>query len=363
MKIRTNFNRCLWPLLLLFCLVGFSRAATGEQGNRTAEPPGTARPEINVQDIVFSHIQDAYTWHITSWNGQEIALPLPVIVKSEERGWQVFLSSRLHEGREHRGFRLAAEGKHAGKIIEKKSTGEEVRPLDLSVTKNVLALFISSVLLVSLILYVARWYKKHPLQAPGGLVGMMELCILAIHDGVIKENIGEKYRPYASYLLTVFFFVLINNLLGLVPIFPGGANVTGNIAVTLVLSALTFLLVNVFATKAYWKDIFWPRTPIFLKLPLPIMPFVEFFGVFTKPFALMIRLFANIMAGHTILLGLTCLIFITVSMGPVINGSMTLVSVVFCVFMNCIEILVACIQAYIFTLLSAVYIGLARVKE
>lgn len=329
----------------------------------TKEPTDAVEPDINVQDIVFSHIRDAYTWHITSWNGQEISIPLPIILRSEESGWHLFLSSRLHEGKMHHGFRLATDGIHAGKIIEQKSTGEEIRPLDLSLTKNALALLISSTLLVASILYVARWYKKHPLQAPGGFVGLMEMCILAMHDGVIKENIGKRYKPYASYLLTVFFFVLINNLLGLVPIFPGGANVTGNIAVTLVLSLFTFLLVNVFATKAYWKEIFWPSTPIFLKLPLPIMPFVEFFGVFTKPFALMIRLFANIMAGHTILLGLTCLIFITVSMGPAVNGSMTLVSVVFCVFMNCIELLVACIQAYIFTLLSAVYIGLARVEE
>lgn len=348
-----NLRRWLWSLV--FCIVSLGYAGAEEQKS--------ALPEIDVQELVFSHIQDAYTWHITSWNGQEISLPLPVIVKSRERGWQVFLSSHLHEGKEHRGFYLAGEGPHAGKVVERDATGKEVKPLDLSVTKNVLALWISSALLCGVILSVAHWYKKHSLQAPGGFIGMMEMCILAIHDGVIKENIGEKYRPYASYLLTVFFFVLVNNLLGLVPVFPGGANVTGNIAVTLVLSGLTFLLVNVFATKAYWKEIFWPHTPLFLKLPLPIMPFVEFFGVFTKPFALMIRLFANIMAGHTILLGLTCLIFITVSMGPVINGSMTVVSVVFCVFMNCIELLVACIQAYIFTLLSAVYIGLARVKD
>ncbi|WP_102406765.1 F0F1 ATP synthase subunit A [Parabacteroides bouchesdurhonensis] len=316
--------------------------------------------EINVQEIVFSHIQDNYTWHITSWNQQEISIPLPIIVKSEERGWNFFIASRLHEGNMHHGFYIAKEGEHAGKVVEKKSTGEEVRPLDISITKNVLALLLSCIILTSVILGVARWYKKHPMEAPGGFVGMIEACIFFIHDGVIKDNIGKDYRKYAPYLLTVFFFILLNNLMGLIPVFPGGANVTGNIAITLVLSAITFIIVNVSGTKAYWKGIFWPETPLFLKLPFPLMPFVEFFGVFTKPFALMIRLFANIMAGHTIILGLTCLVFISVSMGAIVNGAMSIVSVVFCVFMNCIEILVACIQAYIFTLLSAVYIGLAK---
>lgn len=319
--------------------------------------------EIDVQQIVFDHIQDAYTWHIAAWNGHEVAIPLPVIVRSAERGWFVFLSSRVHKGHNHQGFYVAPEGTHKGKVVEKNSRGEEVRPLDISVTKNVAALWLSCMLLTGVVLGIARWYKRHPLEAPRGFVGMMEMAIVAIHEGVIKENIGPAYKPYGPYLLTVFFFVLINNLMGLIPVFPGGANVTGNIAVTLVLALITFGLVNIFATRTYWKDIFWPRTPIFLKLPLPIMPFVEFFGILTKPFALMIRLFANIMAGHTILLGLTCLIFITVSMGPAINGSMTVVSVLFCIFMNCIELLVACIQAYIFTLLSAVYIGLAQVNE
>ena len=151
--------------------------------------------------------------------------------------------------------------------------------------------------------------------------------------------------------------------MGLIPIFPGGANVTGNIAITLVLALFTFVIVNIFGTKHYWKDVFWPDVPWWLKVPIPMMPFIEFFGVFTKPFALMIRLFANIMAGHTIILALTCLIFITVSMGLLVNFGMTIVSVLFCAFMNCLELLVACLQAYIFTLLSANYIGLAKVKD
>ena len=192
----------------------------------------------------------------------------------------------------------------------------------------------------------------------------MEMIISYIQDGVIKESIGkEEYRPFSSYLLTVFFFILINNLIGIIPVFPGGANITGNIAVTAVLAGCTFIAVNLFATKEYWKEIFWPKAPIYLKLPLPIMPFVEFFGVFTKPFALMIRLFANIMAGHAAILSLVAIIFITVKAGPVINGSMTVISVLFGIFMDMLELLVAFIQAYVFTMLSAVFIGLSRVKE
>lgn len=335
-------------LWMLFCLLSPVRAASGN---------------VDVQDIVFSHIQDAYTWHITEWNGKEISVSLPILVKSEERGWDAFLSHHLHHGNTHHNYYIATEGKHAGKVVEKNSKGEEVRPLDLSLTKNVCGLLLSCFILLFVVLRTARWYKKHPGEAPGGFVGLMELVISYIQDGVIKEGIGKEYRPFSSYLLTVFFFILINNLIGIIPVFPGGANITGNITVTLVLAGCTFIAVNVFGTATYWKEIFWPKAPIYLKLPIPIMPFVEFFGVFTKPFALMLRLFANIMAGHTIILALTCLIFITTSMGMAVNSGMTVVSVLFCTFMNCVELLVACLQAYIFTLLSANYIGLARVRE
>ena len=260
-----------------------------------------AEGELNVQEVVFSHIQDAYTWHITEWGDHEISIPLPVIVKSQENGWHVFLSSRLHEGENYQGFSIAQEGDYAGKIVETLSSGEVVRPLDFSMTKNVCGLLLSCTLLSILILKTAQWYKKHPGKAPGGFFGLIEMVITYIYEDVIKKNVGESYRFFSPYLLTVFFFILINNLLGIIPIFPGGANLTGNITITMVLAVCTFIAVNVFGTKAYWKDIFWPNTPIYLKCPLPIMPFVEFFGVFTKPFALMIRLFANIMAGHTII--------------------------------------------------------------
>ena len=232
--------------------------------------------------------------------------------------------------------------------------------MDLSITKNVCALFISCGLLVSLVLGIAHWYKRHPMEVPKGFVGVMEVLISYIQEEVIKPSVGKHYHSFSAYLLTVFFFILLNNLLGILPIFPGGANLTGNIAITAVLAIGTFIATNAFATKHYWKEIFWPHTPIYLKVPLPIMPFVEFFGIFTKPIALMIRLFANIMAGHTIILALTCLIFITAAQGVLIHTGMTVVSVFFCVFMNGLEILVACLQAYIFTILSANFIGMAK---
>lgn len=349
---RIKCNCLFWFTLFMLVCAGIPAHAADAQ-------PG----EVDVQEIVFSHIKDAYTWHVAEWNGTELSIPLPILVRSEERGWDVFLSSRLHHGNVHHNYYIAGDGEHAGKVVEKNSRGEEVRPLDLSLTKNACGLLLSCTLMLFIVLRTARWYKKHPNEAPRGFTGLMEMAIMFIHEGVVKEGIGERYRPFSSYLLMVFFFILINNLIGIIPVFPGGANITGNITITAVLALCTFLAVNVFATRTYWKEVFWPNAPIFLKLPLPIMPFVEFFGVFTKPFALMIRLFANIMAGHTIILALTCVIFITASMGTMIHGAMTTVSVFFTVFMNCLEILVACLQAYIFTLLSANYIGLAQVRE
>ena len=318
--------------------------------------------EVDVNKLVFGHIGDAYEWHIVSLGSTNVVIPLPVIVKSST-GWHVFSSSHLEEG-EYEGLYIAQGGSNDGKIVERNEAGEEVRPLDISITKNVLALFINSLILVLIILGCARWYKRHPVEkeAPKGGVGMMESLIMMVHDDVIKGGVGPDYKRYAPYLLTAFFFVLVNNLMGLIPIFPGGANVTGNIAITMVLACCTFLLTNIYGTKEYWKEIFWPDVPLWLKVPVPMMPLIEFVGIFTKPIALMIRLFANIMAGHAAILSLISIIFITVKVGPAINGSMTVVAVAFGIFMDALEILVAFIQAYVFTLLSAIFIGLSRVK-
>ena len=205
-------NRLIWIVLLMWlCFLAPAHADSQKEG-------------IDVQDIVFSHIQDAYTWHITEWNGKEIAISLPILVKSEERGWDMFLSHHLHHGQAHHNYYIATEGEHAGKVVEKNSRGEEVRPVDLSLTKNVCGLFLSCGILLFVVLRTAHWYKRHPNQVPSGFTGLMEMIISYIQDGVIKESIGkEEYRPFSSYLLTVFFFILINNLIGIIPVFPGGA--------------------------------------------------------------------------------------------------------------------------------------------
>jgi F-type H+-transporting ATPase subunit a len=189
------------------------------------------------------------------------------------------------------------------------------------------------------------------------------MLFLFIYDDVIKPIVGKDYRKFAPYLLTVFFFIFINNLLGLIPIFPGGANVTGNIAITLVLAVITFLITNIYGTKEYWKEIFWPDVPTWLKIPVPLMPLIEIIGIITKPFALMVRLFANMLAGHMIVLVLISLIFIfTMMMGAIAGGVVALVSVLFSVFMLLIDVLVCFIQAYVFTMLSAIFISMARIE-
>ena len=308
--------------------------------------------EVNVSEILFGHIGDSYGWHITEWNGRHVVIPLPCIVKSSS-GWHFFMSSRIEHGHEYEGLFIAEDGRYADKIVERGADGELVRPFDISITRNVASLIFSSILLVVLVLLSARWYRRNDAvdKAPEGLAAAMEFLVMMVNDSLIKENVGSDYKRYAPYLLTVFFFIFLNNILGIVPFFPGGANVTGNIAV------------NVFANKHYWKEILWPDVPIFLKFPLPIMQTIEIFGMIAKPFSLMVRLFANILAGHAMILGLVSVIFVTVKLGPVINGSMTVVTMLFGVFMDFLELLVAFIQAYVFTMLSAVFIGMSRQSE
>lgn len=329
-------------------------------GTLTAQHETTpeAKP-VDVQEIVFSHLSDAYDWHITTWNGKHISIYLPVIVKHHQGGWEIFSSKRLHEeGHHYNGFYIDENRK--GKIYEE---GYDDRPWDLSITKDVLQIWINIFILLIIFIPCARWYKKHDItkEAPKGFVGAIETLTMYIHDDVIKSCIGEKhYKPYAPYLLTVFFFLFITNLMGLIPIFPGGANVTGNISITFLLAFITFLLVNIFGSKHYWKEILWPDVPMLIKCPIPLMPVVEIIGIFTKPFALMVRLFANMFGGHTIILSLTCLIFITFGISKEMGTSMTFVSFLMLLFMNCLELLVAFLQAYIFTMLSAIFIGLAH---
>lgn len=311
---------------------------------------------LNIPELVLEHLADAYEWHITTIGDKHIGFDLPIIIRSSQTGeWFFCTAHTLPDG-----FFFNEEAH--GKIYERVD-GAAVRPLDLSITRNVLQIWIVVAVLLVVFLCCARWYKKHDKtdKAPGGFVGAMEMLVMMINDDVIKSSIGEKhYKKYAPYLLTVFFFIFFTNLLGLLPIFPGGSNVTGNINITFFLAVCTFLAVNLFGNREYWKDIFWPDVPVFLKAPIPIMPAIELFGVFTKPFALMIRLFANMMAGHAMILAFTCVIFLGWTLGPAMGTGLHLFSAIMLLFMNSLELLVAFVQAYVFTMLSAVFIGLAH---
>ena len=367
-------------LLSLVLTAGF--AIAGQAGNdvcdgndvlsgnvilNVSEEPSADEADVDVAQMLFGHIGDSYGWHITDWKGQHITIPLPCLVYSRQSGWNAFMSSKVEHGHECNGFFLAEEGRYEGKIVETGPDGELIRPFDISITKNVASLMFSALLLIALVLGTAGWYRRHDATQeapPKGLAGLMEMMIMMVNDDLIKASIGEEeYRRYAPYLLTVFFFIFLSNILGIVPFFPGGANVTGNIAVTMVLALCTFLAVNIFGNKHYWKEILWPDVPLFLKFPIPIMQTIELFGLISKPFSLMVRLFANIMAGHAMILGLVAVIFVTAKLGPVINGSMTFIAVLFGVFMDCLELLVAFIQAYVFTMLSSVFIGLSRQED
>lgn len=338
-------------IILLLALVMLPLATMANEGGK--------EEKLDIPETVLEHLSDAYEWHIASYEGRSLSIPLPIIVRSGATGeWFV--------GTEHS---LPApfffDATHHGKIYEKMPDGTTERPLDLSITKVVLQIWIAVVVLIVIFTSCARWYRRHDTlsEAPKGFVGAMELIVMTIHDDVVKSSIGEKeYKRFAPYLLSAFFFILTCNLVGLVPFFPGGVNVTGNINITLFLAVCTMLAINLFGNKEYWKDILWPNVPIFLKA-IPLMPIIEIFGVFTKPFALMIRLFANMMAGHAVILSFTCVIFLGWTMGVGFGIGLNIFSVLMLLFMNCLELLVAFVQAYVFTLLSAVFIGLAHKEE
>jgi len=303
---------------------------------------------VDVPSIIFGHIGDEYEWHITDWKGKAIAVPLPCIVI--ENGVHVFTMHRAEES----GYTLNEDGKLVNAVTGK-------RPLDLSITKNVLAILFSSLLLLVVILLTARWYKTHDSleEAPTGLAAAVE-PLLMIPYNMARENIGQDYKRYAPYLCMAFLWILLNNFLGIIPFFPCGANLTGNIAITLFLALCTFFTVNLTGTRHYYKEIFAPEVPGFLK---PIMPVIEVFSALMKPVSLTIRLFANMLAGHIMILSMVCIIFIVAKYGPLLSGGMTVVSVLFGVFLDALECLVAFIQAYVFTMLSSIYIGLARARE
>lgn len=335
------------------------------QANLADEAKKEGEEELDAKKIIFEHLGDAYGWEVPF--NHHVRIPLPIIVKAKDGGFHVFSSARVQHGEVYTdggaNFMIAPEGaEHEGKVVQLLPGGEMYRPLDISITKNVAALFVAMILVIGLMLWLAGWYRRHDFRSPRKGLGAVETCVEFVYNGVIKSTLKEDSPRFAPYLLTCFFFILGMNLLGLIVVFPGGANLTGNIAVTLVLAVLTFLVTNIFGTKEYWKEIFWPDVPLWLKVPLPIMPVIEIFGMFTKPAALTVRLFANMMGGHMIVIVLTLLIFIFSYMSPVAGGFTTIVSVGFSVFMLLIDVLVSFIQAYVFTMLSTIFISLAQVK-
>jgi len=341
--------------ILLVMMFSFPVNAADEHSTHEAEE------EFNASTFIMDHIADSHEWHIlTKKNGEHVAVYLPVILYSGEKGLDIFSSKKLAHGHVHEGYRLEKEGEYKGRIVNVNEDGtikEEKLPLDFSMTKAVMGLLFSVIIGLWLFLALARSYKKTGISHPRGIQSFLEPIILFVRDEIAITNIGEhKYEKYMPYLLTVFFFILLNNIMGLIPFPPPfGANVTGNIAVTMVLALFTFFITQLNANKNHWKHVFaTPGVPLWL---LPVMIPVEIIGLFSKPFALMVRLFANITAGHIIVLSLVCLIFIFKSL------AVAPVSILFVIFMDCLELLVAFLQAYVFTLLSALFISLAIQEE
>jgi len=346
-----------FSLFSVFAFAGNEKEGKGKEG------------DFDALEMIMHHISDSHYWHIVSWNREdgseaEISIPLPVIL-IYDGSVHIFMASEFHHGES-----VVQKGDHYFKLYKDKIyvTGPSgkltlnadgvplnTKPFDLSITRNVASMWMSVLIILALFISAARKYKGKP-SMPTGMQSLLEPIILFVRDDIVIEQIGEKKADrFMPFILTVFFFVWINNLIGMVPIFPGGSNVSGNIAFTSILAVFTFLLTNLNGSKTYWKDIFaTPGVPIPVRVIL--IP-IEVVSIFTKPFALMVRLFANITAGHIVLLSLTSLIFVlkTIYISPVSIG-MSL-------FMDMLELLVGLLQAYIFALLSALFIGMAVHEE
>jgi len=330
----------------------------------------TSRQESEKFDpgkMIMEHVVDNHEWHIAEIGNLHLTIPLPVLLIYDGK-FYAFWSSRFHnETHSYKGFTIAEEGPDKGKIISLRSEmlGESgPKVYDFSFTKTVFAIFISGFLIILIFVSIANKYTREQGKAPSGLQNLLEPLILFIRDDVAKSSIGEKrYERYMPYLLTIFFFIFFNNLLGIVPLFPGGANVTGNIAVTGVMAVCTLIITSFTGTRHYWIDIInTPGVPWWLKIPIPLMPIVEIIGIITKPFVLMVRLFANMTAGHIIILGFISIIIIFGQISTTLGLGVAIPTVAFMIFMDLLELLVAFIQAYVFTLLSALYFGLAYIE-
>lgn len=358
------------PLLLAFFALSTGKAQAYEPNDDKPThngPTATHEKELikteegfDAGKMIVEHISDSHDWHLWGEGETSVAIPLPVILYTD-KGLDVFMSSGFEHG--HRDvtckntYRM--EEGHI-KIVDETGTIDEeasAKIIDISITKNVCSLLISAILLLWIFLTVAKSYKQREGQAPKGLQSFVEPLIMFVRDDVAKPSIGAKYEKFMPYLLSVFFFIFINNLMGLIPIFPGGANLTGNIAVTAVLACLTLLIIIFNSNGHYWRHIFaMPGVPIPV---LIILTPIEILGLFLRPFVLMIRLFANITAGHIIALAFFSLIFIFGKMSTGAGLGVSVLSVAFTVFMGLMELLVAFLQAYVFTLLSAMYFGSA----
>ena len=311
---------------------------------RAEDAPAEAKQEqFNPKPMIMHHIADSHEFDVL----EQFAIPLPCLVYSSATGVTTFL---YHDGKEINGYKC----EHGG--IERE---DGAFFLDMSITKNVFTMLLAAIILIVVFTTVAKAYATNKGKAPKGIQAVIEPLFVFIRDEVAKPGIGPKYEGYMPYIMTIFFFILTLNLLGLMPVFPGGANVTGNISFTIVLAIVAFFAINVSGTKHYWGHIFWmPGVAVPMKI---FLAFIEVIGVFTKPIALMIRLFANMTAGHIIVLSLISLIFVFGHAGASLAGSGlgAVIAVPFTLFISCIEVLVAFIQAFIFAMLTSVFIGMA----
>jgi F-type H+-transporting ATPase subunit a len=360
----TCFRTFSLRFLILFAFSCFSTlAVAGDEDNANANRPiakeTSSEPKeekFNAGELIMEHIGDSHEWHIAG----HVAIPLPVIVYSK-RGLSVFLSSHLEDGSHGYRFEKAKDGSHRMVALTPAGVVDEEMTKsvwDLSITKNVLSIFITMGLMLWIFVSAANAYKRAPGTAPTGIRSFVEPLIIFVRDDIAKSSIGEKkYMRFLPFLLTIFFFIWITNLLGLIPIFPGGANVTGNIAVAMTLAVIVFVITTLHGKTHYWRHVFaMPGVPVGV---LVLLTPIEIFGVFLKPFVLMIRLFANILAGHIIALSFFCLIFIFAEMNTGLGFGVSILSVTFTVFMGMLELLVGFLQAYVFTLLAAMYFGTA----
>ena len=375
-RISSNKSSSIHSLLFILIFVFFSVFTFAQDQTQFVEDSLSGKHEIishkesekfDPGKMIMEHVVDNHEWHIAEIGNFHLTIPLPVLLIYDGK-FYAFWSSRFHnETHSYKGFTIAEEGPDKGKIISLRSEmlGESgPKVYDFSFTKTVFAIFISGFLIILIFVSIANKYTREQGKAPSGLQNLLEPLILFIRDDVAKSSIGEKrYERYMPYLLTIFFFIFFNNLLGIVPLFPGGANVTGNIAVTGVMAVCTLIITSFTGTRHYWLDIInTPGVPWWLKFPIPLMPIVEIIGIITKPFVLMVRLFANMTAGHIIILGFISIIIIFGQISTALGVGVAIPTVAFMIFMDLLELLVAFIQAYVFTLLSALYFGLAFIE-